>query len=135
MQEVCNFIKKEAPAQVFSYEFCEISKKTQVFLETLAASVVRRNTKHKKDENTRTESKEIWKKSKRNRMSCFNIYIIVFAFLSSTVEVMVEVEWNVCFWNTFDLLCLAATTFMKRFQEWSNNIRLTAFRLFLSNIE
>ena len=26
--EVCNFIKKETQAQVFSYEFCEISKNT-----------------------------------------------------------------------------------------------------------
>ena len=49
-------------------------------------TVVRWNTKHKKDENTRTERKEIWKKSKRNRVSC-NIYRIMFAFLSSTIEV------------------------------------------------
>ena len=28
MQAACNFIKKEALAQVFSYEFCEISKNT-----------------------------------------------------------------------------------------------------------
>ena len=34
-------------------------------------TVVRRNTKHRKDENKRIESKESWKKSKRNRMSCF----------------------------------------------------------------
>ena len=34
----------------------------------------------------RIERKEIRKKSKANRMSCFNIYIVVFAFLSSTVE-------------------------------------------------
>ena len=53
----------------------------------VAASVVRRNTKQKKDENTRIERKEIWKKSNRNKVSCFNIYIVVFAFLSSTVEV------------------------------------------------
>ena len=26
--EACNFIKKESLAQVFSYEFCEISKNT-----------------------------------------------------------------------------------------------------------
>ena len=41
----------------------------------------------KEDENTRIERKEIWIKSKRNRVSCFNVYIVVFAFLSSTVEV------------------------------------------------
>ena len=28
MQEACNFIKKETLAQVFSCEFCEISKDT-----------------------------------------------------------------------------------------------------------
>ena len=33
-----------------------------MFLETLAASVVRQNAKHKKDENTRIERKQIWKK-------------------------------------------------------------------------
>ena len=27
------------------------------------------------------------KKSKRNRVSCYNIYIVLFAFLSSTIEV------------------------------------------------
>ena len=43
------------------------------------------NTKN--DEDTRIESKESWNKSKRNRVSCSNIYIVVFAFLSSTVEV------------------------------------------------
>ena len=37
--------------------------------------------------NTRKKKrKEICKKSERNRVSCFNIYIIVFAFMSSTVE-------------------------------------------------
>ena len=44
------------------------------------------NTKHKKDEHTRVKRKEIRKKSKKNRVSCFNIYIVVFAFLSRTVE-------------------------------------------------
>ena len=55
-----NFIKKEAVAQVFSCGFCEISKNT-FFYRTppVAASVIRRNTKHKKDENTRIERKEI----------------------------------------------------------------------------
>ena len=55
-----NFIKEETLAQVFSCEFCEISKNT-FFYRTppVAASVVRRNTKHKKDENTRIERKEI----------------------------------------------------------------------------
>ena len=47
---------------------------------------VRRNTKHNKEEHTRIERKEIWNKSKRNGTSCFNIYIVVFAFLSSSVE-------------------------------------------------
>ena len=54
----------------------------------VAASVVRRNTKHKKDENTRIEKKKRnLKKNKRNMVSCINIYIVVFAFLSSTIEV------------------------------------------------
>ena len=44
---------------------------------------VRRNTKNKNDENTRIERKEIFKESKRNKVSCFNIYVGV----SSTVEV------------------------------------------------
>ena len=33
-----------------------------------------------------SERTEIWKKSKKNRVSCFDIYIVVFAFLSSTIE-------------------------------------------------
>ena len=55
-----NFIKKETLGQVFSCEVCKISKYT-CFYRTppVAASVVRRNTKHKKDENTRIERKEI----------------------------------------------------------------------------
>ena len=57
LQSACNFIKKEGLAQVFSGEFCEISKNTQVFLETLAASVIRR--------------------SKRSRVSRFNICVVV----------------------------------------------------------
>ena len=73
--------------------------------------VVRRNTKHKKDENTRIERKEIRKKSRRNIVLIF----IVFAFLSSTVEVGSWQKLSVCFSNTFHLLCLTATTFMKIF--------------------
>ena len=37
MTEVCNFIKKETLAQVFSREFCEISKST-FFTEHLQAT-------------------------------------------------------------------------------------------------
>ena len=33
-----------------------------------------------------SERTEIWKKSKKTRASCFDIYIVVFAFLSSTIE-------------------------------------------------
>ena len=47
---------------------------------SVAASVVRPNTKNKKDENARIERKEIFLKSRRNGVSCFNIYIVVFAF-------------------------------------------------------
>ena len=35
-------------AQVFLFEFCEISKNTQVLLETLAASIDRQNVKQKR---------------------------------------------------------------------------------------
>ena len=71
--KACYFIL----AQAFSCEFCEISKNTFFYRTSpVAASVVRRNTKHKKDENTRIEKKEIWKKSKRNRVSSFNIYTV-----------------------------------------------------------
>ena len=34
---------------------------------------VRRNTKHEKDEHTKIERIEIWKRSNSNRVSCFNI--------------------------------------------------------------
>ena len=47
---------------------------------------VRRNTKHEKDEHTKFEWIEIWERSNSNRVSCFNIYIVVFGFLSSTIE-------------------------------------------------
>ena len=75
--EVCDYIKKETLAQVFSCEYFQIFKNA-FFYETppVAPSVVRRNTKHKKEENTRIERRDIWKKSERNRMSCFNIYIL-----------------------------------------------------------
>ena len=33
------------------------------------------------------ERMKIWKKSKRNRLTCFDIYVVVFAFLSSTIKV------------------------------------------------
>ena len=45
------------------------------------------NTHTQKNENTRMGRKEISKKGKRNRVSCFNIYIVEFTFLLSTVEV------------------------------------------------
>ena len=54
------------------------------------AQFVTRNTKHKKDEHTRIERKEIRKKSKRNRVSCFNIKSYICSFLSSTIE---EGKW------------------------------------------
>ena len=39
-----------------------------------------------KDEHTKIERMEIWNKGKRNRLSCFNIYIAVFPPLSGTVK-------------------------------------------------
>ena len=36
----CNFIKKESPAQVFSYEFCKISKNTFFYRTPLVAAFV-----------------------------------------------------------------------------------------------
>ena len=54
------FIKKETLAQLFSGEFCEISKNAFFYRKPpVAASVVRQNTKHKKCENTRIERREI----------------------------------------------------------------------------
>ena len=40
----------------------------------------------KKDKHTRIKRKEIWKKSKRNRVRCFNIYLVVLTFLSITIK-------------------------------------------------
>ena len=40
LQEVCNFIKKETLAQVFSCEFCEISQKTFPYRTPLVAASV-----------------------------------------------------------------------------------------------
>ena len=37
-------------------------------------------------QNTKNQKKGILKKSKKNRVSCFNIYTVLFAFLSTTVE-------------------------------------------------
>ena len=54
------FFKKETLVQIFSCKFCEISKNIFFYRTPPAAdSVVKRNTKHKKDENTRIERKEI----------------------------------------------------------------------------
>ena len=50
-------------AQVLSYELCEISNNTFSYrTPPVAASVVKRNTKHKKDENKRIEREEMSKK-------------------------------------------------------------------------
>ena len=38
MPQACNFIKKETPAQVFSCEFCEISKNTYFHRTPLVAA-------------------------------------------------------------------------------------------------
>ena len=43
---------------------------------------------NRKKLNTReSKEKKIEKKNKRNRVICFDIYVVIFAFLSSTVEV------------------------------------------------
>ena len=39
--EACNFIKKETLAQVFSFEFCEISKNTFSYRTPLVAASIR----------------------------------------------------------------------------------------------
>ena len=45
MPQACNFIKKEPLAQIFSYKFCEISRKTFSYRTPLvAASDLRTNT-------------------------------------------------------------------------------------------
>ena len=49
--------------------------------------VVRRNTEYKKMKTRESNKKGNFKKSKRNRVSYFNIYIVVFAFLLNTIEV------------------------------------------------
>ena len=38
MAQTCNFVQKEALAQVFSYEFCEISKNTFLYRTPLVAT-------------------------------------------------------------------------------------------------
>ena len=43
---------------------------------------------------------------------------------------MVEVKWNICFSNTFYLLCLTATTFMKWFEVLKNNAIIFGWQLF-----
>ena len=69
---------------MFSCDFCEISKNTFFYrTPSVAASVVRRNTKHKKDE--KRESKE--KKFEKKVRVIGWVVSAVFAFLSSTVEV------------------------------------------------
>ena len=40
--QACNFIKKETLAQVFSCEFCEISKNTYLYRRPLVAASVRK---------------------------------------------------------------------------------------------
>ena len=44
-------------------------------------TVVRENKKHEKVENTKTEREEIWRESKRNRVSCFNIFVLIYLCL------------------------------------------------------
>ena len=56
--QACKFIKKEILAQVFSCEFCKISNNTVFYrAPPVVAYVVRRNTKYKKDENTKFQRK------------------------------------------------------------------------------
>ena len=58
-----NFIKKGTLAQVFSLWFCEISKNTSFYRTPLvAASVVRRNTKHKKMKTQESKERKFEKK-------------------------------------------------------------------------
>ena len=44
-------------------------------------------TKHKKMKTRELKERKFKKKSKRNRVSCIEIYVIVFDFLSRSVEV------------------------------------------------
>ena len=86
--KACNFIKKETLHKCFLVNFAKFLRtpfSTEHLPWLLLLSDEIQNTK--KDENTRIERKEIKKKKKKNRVSCFNIYIVAFAFLSSTVEV------------------------------------------------
>ena len=56
------------------------------------------------------------KKSKRNRVICLNIYIVVFDFLSSTVEIRRWPKLNEMF--VFGILSiLTGMTFMKIFMK------------------
>ena len=63
-------LKKRFRHRCFPVNFAEFLR-TPFSTEHLRwlLSVLRRKTKHRKDENTRIERKEIWKKSKRNRVS------------------------------------------------------------------
>ena len=61
------------------------------------------------------------KKRKRNRISCFNIYVQLYLHFCHKLHqnLQVNVKRNVCFRNTFLLLYLTATTYRMtwRFQE------------------
>ena len=88
MPQACNFIKKEALVQAISCYFCEIFKNTY-FKEhlwwLLLLSDKTQNIKKMKTQESKERKFE--NKSKINRVTCFNIYIVVFTFLSSIVEV------------------------------------------------
>ena len=72
-------------AQMYSCEFCEVSNSTFFNRTPPVGAFVVWNTKKMKHENQNKGT--LKKESKRNRVSFFNTYIVVFAFLPSTVEV------------------------------------------------
>ena len=84
LQDVCNFTWHRC----FPVNFAKFLR-TTFFTERLRWQLLLLNEIENKKKMETRESKErkFEKKSKRNRVSCFNIYIFVFAFLSSTVEV------------------------------------------------
>ena len=110
---VCNFIKNGSLAQMFSCEFCEVSNSTFFNRTPSVGAFVVRNTKKMKH----FQQKGNLKKSKRNRVNFFNTYIVVFAFLSSVVEVGRLQKLNEMFVFGIFFICQTATTFMKIFMK------------------
>ena len=94
-----------------------------------------RRNKNTKNEHTGIKRKKIWNKSKRKRVTSFNVHIVVIAFLLKIAPKLVG-KWNVSFssfiWKMklFDKVFLWILRNFKEHQFWRTSVNGSYCRLF-----